>query len=224
MKLIPLTKGYFAQVDDDDFKSINQHKWFVQINHYKSRSVYYAARSIKNDNGKPGMLFMHQVILGGKKDGFVSDHIDFDGLNNRRSNLRYLTHRDNLIHSPSRTKPFIEKKPSVRQPYILQIKVDRKWHSLMLFKSAKKINGYCIANLRIPVIKNAIEYSTKKYGFLVISPDYRVVREGIELKSKNYNGDVIELFEEEFKRFLRGETNFNPRINKVQIPLKYEAR
>lgn len=224
MKLIQLTKGHFSKVDDEDFNDLIKYKWHVQINHYKSRSILYAARSIRDENGKRQQLFIHQVVLGGKKNGFVSDHIDFDGLNNTRSNLRYLTQRDNLIHSPSREKPFVEKIRVKRSEYILQIKNEYKWYDFMTFNSMVSAHKYCITKLELPIPKNKLSYNLKKYGYLklvssIVDCEYRFVNKNTKMISRQFRGIVTQVFEEEFKKFLRGETNINPRTNKIEIPL-----
>ncbi len=42
MKLIPLTQGYHAMVDDEDFDRLNKFKWRIQ----KVKHLRYARRSI----------------------------------------------------------------------------------------------------------------------------------------------------------------------------------
>lgn len=90
MELIPLTQGKFAQVDDEDFKELSKYKWYAR----KSRNTYYAERNM-NINGKWKTIRMHRVILSTNPDLQI-DHIDENGLNNRRSNLRIATHQENL--------------------------------------------------------------------------------------------------------------------------------
>lgn len=79
MKRIPLSQGKYATVDDGDFDSVSKFKWCLD----RISGNEYAARK---SNGKT--VRMHQFILG-HVDGFVIDHIDSNGLNNCRSNLRH---------------------------------------------------------------------------------------------------------------------------------------
>ena len=88
-KKIELTQGKFAIVDDGDFEWLNQHKWSAQ----KGRNTYYAIRGVR-ENGKHKRIYMHIEILG-KKNGLQIDHMNGNGIDNRRTNLRHVTSRQN---------------------------------------------------------------------------------------------------------------------------------
>jgi len=93
MKKIKLTQGKFTLVDDEDYDDLSKHNWYVQ----KSRNTFYAARRVKNSNGNPRLALMHREIMGspfGKK----IDHIDEDGLNNQKQNLRICTNSQNQMN------------------------------------------------------------------------------------------------------------------------------
>ena len=84
-------------VDDEDFDWLNQWKWHVE----KPKIALYAVRN-KNKNPKLRTLIkMHQMILK-KENGFIIDHIDGNGLNNQRHNLRYSTNSQSAMN---RAKP-----------------------------------------------------------------------------------------------------------------------
>jgi HNH endonuclease len=90
MKEIPLTRGKVALVDDEDYESLIQWKWLVR---YHRKTCY--ARRIDRHTGKPITIHMHREILGVKPNQQV-DHINGNGLDNRRSNLRIAGHAQNL--------------------------------------------------------------------------------------------------------------------------------
>jgi hypothetical protein len=92
MKKIPLTKGQVALVDDEDYEQLIAHKWYYGRG--KDRHTGYAHRK-QYANGKSMVLLMHRVILGPIPDGMEVDHIDHDGINNTRQNLRICTHTQN---------------------------------------------------------------------------------------------------------------------------------
>ena len=83
---IPLTRGKFAIVDAADYEELAQHKWLV--NGDESRGYYAGRRSGHT------LLLMHRAIMK-PPPGAVVDHIDHNGLNNRRSNLRICTQKQN---------------------------------------------------------------------------------------------------------------------------------
>lgn len=79
MKKIVLTQGKTALVDDADYDLLNEHKWYAD----KKGNVYYAA----GRNKKGQKIYMHQVILNAPGTA-QTDHINGNGLDNRRVNLR----------------------------------------------------------------------------------------------------------------------------------------
>lgn len=96
MKLIPLTRNQIAIVDDGDFDWLSKHTWCA-YRHVKS-GKYYAHTSIHR-KATP----MHRMILDLKRgDGRACDHINGNGLDNRRSNLRLATQAENCRNTKLR--------------------------------------------------------------------------------------------------------------------------
>jgi len=96
MKEVGLTQNKVALVDDKDFEYLNQWKWHV----LKDYLTYYAARNIRLANGKQTSIRMHRVILNVPK-GMVTDHIDHNGLNNQKANLRICDASENNMNRKS---------------------------------------------------------------------------------------------------------------------------
>ncbi len=92
MKEISLSKGLIALVDDADYEELSKYKWYASMN----RKHY--ARRHHMVNGKKSKLYMHRQILGITDKKIFVDHIDGNGLNNQRSNLRAATHSENLAN------------------------------------------------------------------------------------------------------------------------------
>jgi hypothetical protein len=90
--LIPLTQGKFAIVDAEDFDRLSQYKWYAA----RGRSTYYATRE---ENGRT--VRMHRQIMHAPK-GVLVDHIDHNGLYNRRRNLRLCTNAQNVYNQQAR--------------------------------------------------------------------------------------------------------------------------
>lgn len=97
MKHIELTQGLFTLVDDDVYDYLMQWKWYA----HKHRNTYYARRNGKVHEGRKGIK-MHRVILNISDPCVLVDHIDNDGLNNQRNNLRTATNAQNQSNRPVR--------------------------------------------------------------------------------------------------------------------------
>ena len=87
MKEIELTRGKTALVDDEDFERVNAYSWHAQNSW--SQSTWYAVLS-----GNP-WISMHRFIMGESNSNRQVLHLNDDGLDNRRENLKIGTNSDN---------------------------------------------------------------------------------------------------------------------------------
>lgn len=91
LREIPLSQGKVAIVDADDYEWLIEGRWYA----VKRRNTFYGICKFKNEDGVWKHLYMHRAI-NKTPDGFETDHIDGDGLNNRRANLRTVTRKQNI--------------------------------------------------------------------------------------------------------------------------------
>lgn len=95
MKLIPLTRGKFAQVDDEDYEYLMQFKWQCHRGH---NTQYATGALYSKETKKQTYVAMHRLLLGLTNPKVHTDHIDRNGLNNQRSNLRVATPSQNCAN------------------------------------------------------------------------------------------------------------------------------
>ena len=101
MKEIKLSNGRLVKVSDEDYDHLSQFKWHARKAHDKTETLY-AVRSIphplglkyKNGKTKRKTIQMHRELMSFPENIDV-DHIDGDGLNNTRENLRLATKTQN---------------------------------------------------------------------------------------------------------------------------------
>jgi len=96
-KEIPLTKGLIAIVDDDDYIKLKKYNWYATMNH--KNGTWYAKRNIVTNSGKCTTITMHRQLLDSPK---MIDHINQNGLDNRRSNLRVCNRSQNQWNGKKR--------------------------------------------------------------------------------------------------------------------------
>jgi hypothetical protein len=82
MKEIPLTKGFAAIVDDEDYESLSAFGWYAKI----TGKRIYASRYERRVGGRLTVLMHHQIaaIMGVE----TVRHLDGNTLNNTRENLQ----------------------------------------------------------------------------------------------------------------------------------------
>lgn len=89
MKIIQLNNCLTSTVDDIDFDRLKSFQWKAMQDSSCKTPRWYAYREA---GGR--LIAMHQEVLG-VKPGLMIDHRDHNGLNNCRSNLRYVTNSEN---------------------------------------------------------------------------------------------------------------------------------
>lgn len=124
MKLIPLSKGQHAIVDDEDYDAMNSVKWYT----YECFYTFYAMRTVRMGGGKKKSFHMHRMI-NKTPDGMLTDHINGNGLDNRKENLRSVSHKENMVNCARNTP----KRPKYRG--ISWHKSNYKWYAQITIDS-----------------------------------------------------------------------------------------
>lgn len=98
MKEIQLTQGKVALVDDEDYDWLMQWKWTAD----KSGKTFYAHRLAYLGGGRKNpirkKIRMHRLIMGVDSESVIIDHIDGNGNNNQKANLRIVTASQNCMN------------------------------------------------------------------------------------------------------------------------------
>jgi hypothetical protein len=138
MKEIPLTQGKVALVDDSDFALLSVFRWRAVRVRSGVSEKWYAVRSVKvagEPNRRQARRYLHREILGLlERMGLEVDHLNGDGLDNRRSNLRCATAAQNQ-HNQRKTRGG----SSYKGVHFHQRK--RKWRAVIYRNSAQHFLG-----------------------------------------------------------------------------------
>ena len=129
---VPLTQGYEAIIDAADALKIASWNWYALA----KPTAVYAVRG-DTSTGKRREVRLHRAIMTGL-DGLEVDHINGDGLDNRRSNLRAATHAQN-----SRNSRTPKNNTSGFKGVILD-KPTGKWRAQIRLDGAQKHLGYFV--------------------------------------------------------------------------------
>lgn len=96
MKIIPINipnklASMPCRMDDEDFEKVSSFRWHAR-SRKGGKNRFYAAGRAKQDREK---VYMHRIVMS-PPPGKDVDHINGDGLDNRRENLRVCTRSENL--------------------------------------------------------------------------------------------------------------------------------
>jgi hypothetical protein len=91
-KEIEISKGYVAIVDDDNYENLSKMKWQAKNN---GDNIVYAITFKRNE--KMYGFLMHRIIMNCSEKERV-DHINHNGLDNRKENLRVCTQSQNMAN------------------------------------------------------------------------------------------------------------------------------
>jgi hypothetical protein len=117
-------------LDDEDVALVANYHWYASI---RSR-IAYAVSTVTTD-GKKRTVLMHRIITGWP----MVDHIDHDGLNNVRANLRPTTHTLNNANVRKRLSP-----TSSRFKGVYWSKDCKKWRAVIRFEGKSVLLGFYV--------------------------------------------------------------------------------
>lgn len=127
---IKLTKGKFAIVDSVDFEYLNQYRWHAKMGGH----TFYAARKAIIA-GRERTVNMHRLIMNAPRGIFI-DHINHNGLDNRRQNLRFATAQQNSWNNSVR-RP----RGSSRYKGVSWNRNKRRWYATICVDGRNKFLG-----------------------------------------------------------------------------------
>ena len=140
---IPLTQGKVALVDDEDYERVSHFKWHAHRD--QRAALWYARRTWRRP--QRGSILLHRLLLNAPRDKQV-DHINGDGLDNRRCNLRLCSHAENMRNSRSRSGLKGATFDKRRNKWYARICVNRRQIFLGFFDSEEEAHAsYCAASI-----------------------------------------------------------------------------
>ena len=93
--------GRFALVNEDDLQCVNLHRWSLLVPNPDCPHGAYAQAWIIDKHGVKRRMTLHRFLMDALP-GQLVDHINGDGLDNRRSNLRLVSPEQNQRNRRSR--------------------------------------------------------------------------------------------------------------------------
>lgn len=87
--------GLYALIDEDDLVVVRGYKWNPNPCESKNVTTIYAYGYRHTEDGRVERAHMHRLVLGVNDPSIFVDHINRDGLDNRKANLRLCTRSQN---------------------------------------------------------------------------------------------------------------------------------
>jgi len=161
MKTILLTQNQVALVSDEDFEYLSGFNWYAHIQS-KDRTSY-AQRGIplseQRVESKRTSISMHRAIaerMGLDLTNYI-DHIDGDGINNQRENLRSVTHQQNMQNQTRQRKG-----QASRYKGVVWHKPNQKWVAKITINCVSTHLGYFVNEIDAAMTYN--EAAVKNFG------------------------------------------------------------
>lgn len=137
MKKIKITGGYEAIVDKEDYNRLSKINWYYQK---IGKHTYVRCQ---NKDGK--FIYMHRAIMNHPK-GLLVDHINRNGLDNRKDNLRLCTKSQNGCNrgkdrdnsSGYKGVSYITNKQPRKKRWMAQIAANKKHICIGYFDTARE--------------------------------------------------------------------------------------
>lgn len=146
MKEIYVGFGLSAKVDDSDYENLKHYMWKLKKSETKGGAKY----AFRYDFITKRLIYMQRDILG-EMEGMQIDHIDGNGLNNQRSNLRFCTPRENILNRSNNYRHKfrgITETPDKR--FAVRVKNEGKYIQIGIYDTLKEaINAHNEAIVRL---------------------------------------------------------------------------
>ena len=197
MKKIKLTKGKYALVDDENFDYLDQFTWYA----IQGANTFYAVRYTNNNK----YISMHRDILDAKK-GQIVDHINRNGLDNRKHNLRFVTKSQNNINSQSRGT-------TSKYKGVCWDKEKKKWIAQIRYNKIHKFKRFDDEKLAAHVFDYWANELHQEYGYLNFPNSI--------LKKKDYQNIVKKL--ETYSKYIGVNWHKNEKLWFAKIGIKNKS-
>ena len=125
-------------IDTEDWDKVKGYKWGIKFKNLRSSYPYAMTNIPRLDGGwricqadgrrrrRQSQLSLHHLIMGKPQKGLVVDHINHNGLDNRRDNLRFVTISQNNQNTRS------TKNSSSQYKGVSWNKTNKKWRAQIL--------------------------------------------------------------------------------------------
>jgi len=135
--LLFLSKGLIGIISSQDKETFGAHKWCASI---RQDGQIYAIRRKVFPDGSSKLVTLHREIMGKSESHIQVDHINGNGLDNRRRNLRFCTPSQNSTNQKLRSTNTTGFRGVTREwgKFVAKITIDGKSNTLLRSTSAKE--------------------------------------------------------------------------------------
>ena len=155
-----MSQPRYTKVDQADYKRLRGYRWLAS----KGNNNYYALRHVPGGKGKKASInSMHREIIQVPR-GMVVDHINHDGMDNRRANLRAATYSQNMCNVRKRSGAKHSKYKGINWR-----KRTRKWEVRVMFEKKRMHIGYFRDEIDAA---RAYDQAARKYHGEFASPNF----------------------------------------------------